>query len=105
MGWEQRPGGHKYFYRSVRRGDHITRRYFGRGPAAEHAAKVVELARQERLEKQRHQRAAQQSDAQLVAELDEYVQEQRIMERVVLLVAGLYQHDRGPWRVRRNVRS
>lgn len=103
MGWERRRGGRMYFYRSVRRGDHVARRYFGRGAAAEQAAKVVELTRQERLEQQQRERAAQQSDAMLVAELDEYLQAHQFVERVVLLVAGLHRHDRGTWRLRRNV--
>jgi hypothetical protein len=44
MGWERRRGAH-YFYRHVRVGGCPRRDYYGRGPAAELAARLLAEAR------------------------------------------------------------
>jgi hypothetical protein len=47
MAWERR-GKRRYFYKSVRVGGKVTKKYYGRGPLAEVAAKGMEVSRLER---------------------------------------------------------
>jgi hypothetical protein len=47
MAWEKRVGG-RYFYKSVRRNGRVKKVYYGRGPAAELAARIDADARERR---------------------------------------------------------
>lgn len=101
MGWEKRSGGKMYFYRSLRRGSRIVRRYFGRGPAAEYAAEILDLQREEQLEERKRKKAIQQAYSAVADAAGDYLDSSQLLLRACLLAAGLYRHDRGSWRTRR----
>lgn len=103
MAWACR-GNHRYYYRSVRDGRHVTKAYLGTGPVAELCATMDAERRAER-EAQRaawrqHQAALDALDAQLTA----WWHASTILMKAVLYAAGYYQHDRGAWRTRRTGR-
>ncbi len=101
MGWSKR-GSKRFYYRKVRTASgRWEKRYVGGGPSAEAAAncdaewKKARLAERRRLHEERDRFAVA---AAAVEELSILVNS---MTRAALLMTGLYQHDRGPWRKRR----
>lgn len=100
MGWETRRGGKRYFYHSRRRGDRIVRTYFGQGPVAAYAAEIIDLRRREQLDLQRQEKQGQDAYSAIDTAADDYVDFAYMFLRVILLAAGMHQHDRGSWRKR-----
>lgn len=98
MGWEKRNGnGTRYYYRSVRIGVRVEKRYVGRGKKAEDAAnRADELKRDRRSRRDEMSRLAS-ADRQL----DEFRDIAEVLVSAVLLTAGCHLHH-GQWRRRRH---
>ena len=93
--------GRGYYSRSVRDGDRVHRVYFGKGPAAQLAARLDEQRRSERLARSQAWRAEEAGRAAAEARLRELDELSDLMTRATLLAAGYHRHDRGAWRRRR----
>jgi len=99
MPWAQR-GPHKYYYRSVRQGRHVTKAYVGTGPLAElYAAEDAERRAQHQAAAQawRQERAALDG---LDRQIDSWWDLGAVLLKATLYTEGYYQHDRGEWRKR-----
>jgi hypothetical protein len=96
MGWEARPGG-RYYYRSVRVGGRVVKRYFGNGEVARQAERLDAEARRRGLAEAGAIRAEEDrlgpADAAMAA-LDRAC---RLMTGATLLASGFHQHCRS-WR-------
>lgn len=100
MAWVIR-GGRRYFYEVQKQNGRVITRYRGTGPAAEQAARELELRKEERLQRQELRRhGARQHQLRLTPgrQLD---RELALLVRAQLVAAGLYQHRRSQWRHRR----
>src|SRR5262245_23567685 len=102
--WEVRDG-RRYYYRWIfdpdcRRYRHV---YVGTGNVGERAEAEDDQLRLERMafQEKRHVEAERWMHAEKV--LDQLSRTTEALARSALLAAGYYQHDRGPWRRRRNV--
>src|SRR5262245_27869044 len=100
MAWAQQHR-QRYYYRNVRDGARVHRRYLGRGPEADLAAALVEQRRQDRLAQREWWRgeqagweAAERPCLALAAGTDMLVE-------AVLFANGYWRHNRGRWRRRR----
>ncbi len=99
MGYETRHGK-KYYYRSVREGGRVRKRYIGAGPAgavaAEQLAKVQAQRTQERLAMlQRMDRL--RADLEQLRTVDEQIEDHI---HALLVAGGFRRHHRGEWRRR-----
>jgi hypothetical protein len=102
MAWERRgPGGNRYYYRCEWRGGRCIKRYLGRGPAAEAAAREDGEKRAARTIR-RHiaaiEKAMEQPAKDLMTGLDGQV---TVAIHSALMAAGYHRHSRGAWRKRR----
>ena len=101
MSWDRKQRGGKYYYRSRRVDGKSMKKYVGRGPVAELAARLDERARQGR-RAERETRLAEQvqltvadvafGDARAVVGL---------LVQAALILSGFHLH-RGEWRQRRH---
>lgn len=96
MGWESR-GGNRFFYRSLRRNGRVVRRYLGRGPHAELAARMLDDARFKRVEARnavKADRLAFEPLERLMGELEEAC---RRLSEIALSASG-YRRVNFAWR-------
>ena len=101
MAWETRGNGRRYYYQASRVDGRVVKRYLGKGDVAALLGQMNDLAAQRRqfkAESDRAERAALDALQQDVADACELVEQ---LTRVVLVLAGYHQHDRGQWRKRR----
>src|SRR5215218_5118972 len=99
MGWEERRG-RLYYYRSVREGKRVRKKYVGGGALGQLVAQIDELERLQRKEEEaswREERERLQRSAEFLRELEEAAE---ILSRAELLVAGFHKH-KGEWRRKR----
>jgi hypothetical protein len=85
MAWERR-GNRRYFYRSVRVGGKVKKKYLGRGPLAEVAAEGMEVARLKRdrqKEAMRVQREEYQQADAVLAKLADAIDQLLATELIV----------------------
>jgi hypothetical protein len=97
MGWFKRDSK-RYYYRSVRHGDHVRKVYFGTGPAAEMAAQADQLRQQE---KQQDREIWERQKELIKKAMDAFAKLDAgtgVMQDTVLLVAGYHRADRHSWR-------
>ena len=103
MGWETRHG-RKYFYRSVRDGDRVRKRYFGAGFVGRRAARTYALRRAE----QRAQKEAWQAAMAMFDTAEEQLSRLEEGCKVVMDAAlysyGFHRPTRHAWRRWRNGR-
>lgn len=106
MGWETRPNGHRYLYRSVRRGGRVVREYlgkdddFGRLMADEWRLKRLDAAL-----------ARLDADAARAKKLKRFGRQERLADdrslatvcHGLLTLLGFHRHHRGEWRMRRTI--
>lgn len=102
MAWEAKGKlGKRYYYRCVRINGRPTKRYVGRGLAADMAARQDEQARIARLDKG----AAIRADRLRHAHADQALRDLRsilqTLTEAALIGLGYYRHHRGEWRRRR----
>jgi hypothetical protein len=101
MAWDTRRG-HRYYYRSVRRGGRVVKEYLGTGRVAELSARLDDLTR-ERRAIERQDRAAERARCEVLeAQTLELIQLTDALVAATLTVAGYHRHDRGAWRRRRD---
>src|SRR3954449_11779154 len=104
MPWQVRRGDRRYYYRSVRVGGVVKKRYFGSGPRAQEQAR---LDAERRLQRQAASAAlaAEQARVALAGQMtDELLAWAPALVEAALTAAGLRQH-RGEWRRPRNDRN
>ncbi len=104
MPWRIR-NGKRYLYRTRRIGSKFRSEYVGCGAGADAAYAEMQRARGER---KRDREARQQVLVDLKAlnkAAEQSAKEIELILRAQLLAAGFYQHQRGPWRPRRNTRG
>jgi hypothetical protein len=94
----------KYFYRSVRMGSRVVRRYLGSGAEAERAAAEIEQRRKMRATQVQlaYNEAIRHDEA--IAPLAELCRLTDLLVGATFTDQGFHQHDRGAWR-RRRVRA
>lgn len=101
VAWERRGTGGPYFYRSVRRGRTVTRKYLGQGPAAEQAARQDEQRRAAR-EAQRQAVAEQQALMQPIQTLvKDLAAEANLLFEASMMGLGMHRVNYGRWRRKR----
>ena len=99
MAWETRLNWYRYYVVSVRRGARVLHFTF-KGQAAEIAAYQAESRREARQKAVATRREYRELRAQARASLDELDRFTKVLQEVILLVAGFHQHARGVWRRR-----
>ena len=101
MAWITR-GGCRFYVRSVRRGRHVLREYYGTGAEAELAA-ALDADRRRRREADRAEAAGRTAAWRAaVAPLERLAAATDLLARAVLLAGGYRQHHQGQWRQRRD---
>jgi hypothetical protein len=99
MGWEARPTG-TYYYRSVRIGRRVTKRYYGRGAIATQAEWLDAEARKRRDD----EREALRADRRRLEPVEKLMKDLDVLCRrmfeAMLLAAGYHKTHR-TWRCRR----
>ena len=90
-------GGNLYYYRSVRRGDKVSRVYMGSGELARiaHERDLINRAIEEG--RQREERAERESLEALAAPVAELCEVAEVLARAHLIAAGCHRH-KGEWR-------
>lgn len=100
MAWESKAPDKQYYYRSVRVGGRVRKRYFGRGLAGKTVAQqdALRLAARDAWQVAvRQWDAAEAASARLLDGAD-------LLSSAVLLTAGFDQSTRHAWRPSRNAR-
>jgi hypothetical protein len=87
MAWERR-GGRCFFYRSVKRGGRVLKEYYGNGPAAELAARLLAEARTARAAEAAALQAERQRDERLDRLTGDLDSACRRLAEATLLAAG-----------------
>ena len=101
MGWVQR-GDRKYYYRSTRAGAGPRERYLGAGLAAQLAAAADRQRQHLRVAEHQGLRVTEQAVDRASNLVHEAGQWTELLVLSALLLAGYHNHNRGPWRRRRN---
>jgi hypothetical protein len=104
MGWEDRGGCGPYYYRSVRRGDHVQKVYRGGGVLGQIAALRDELGGLQREEEAAHWRKERLRVEEDMAFLNELEEAAKVLTTASLIVSG-YHCCKGTWRKRREQSS
>jgi hypothetical protein len=106
MSWDRKQSGaeKRYYYRTIRTGEKTTKVYVGKGPLAEMAARLDEMARARQRAAKEAWQVEQLQIADADAALDEFRAAVDLLSRAMLLVAGFHQHHR-QWRRRIHGRS
>ena len=99
MAWERR-GARTYYYRSVKRGRHVTKTYLGTGLLGELAEALDTEERAERQAKAEAWQQARKDMEALDAEISDWWNASNALVDACLTAAGYYRHERGPWRKR-----
>jgi hypothetical protein len=102
VSWDKKSRGGKYYYRSRRVDGKSMKKYFGRGPVAELAARLDEREREDR-RTEREERLVEQvrlaaadlafADARSLVDL---------LVRTALILSGFHLHRGSEWRRRRH---
>src|SRR5579883_75345 len=106
MGWETRPSGRRYLYRSVRAGGRVVKEYLGRDDPFSHlmAAEVAEVQAR-RADLRATARAYREGVRDRADEVAALVEAANIQIRTVvhglLVAAGYHRHKRGEWRMKK----
>lgn len=104
MSWEVR-GTSRYYTRSRRVNGRIQREYLGTGAEAHLAAALDAARRRQREACWAAVREERSRWAPLTSAADGMIGGIELLVQGVLLVAGYHQHERGPWRRRREVQD
>ena len=105
MAWEERERGGRYYYRSVRDGERVRKKYVGRGETAEILARGDETIRLVRkLERDNGQEELERME-ELAAPLLEAAELAEILARAHLVAGGYHRHKGSEWRLRRGHNS
>lgn len=102
MSWDQRRGGRRYFYKSVRTPDGPRRQYVGMGRRAEEAARQESLDRVERGNKRQRFEAQWARIEQAAAATDQFRRLADLVSKATLIAAGYHLHKSHEWRRRRS---
>ena len=97
MAWQKR-GRNSYYYCSKKSNGHVTTHYLGRGTRALEAALEDQARHTARTQARQEQQAWDVLDSQIAA-LDTLT---TLLSQSLLVEGGLYRHNRGEWRKRRN---
>jgi hypothetical protein len=101
MAWDVRAGGKKYYYRSRRDAERVSRQYFGAGLLAEMAAEIDAEKRAKRREfaaRFRAEKARLEPFDQSIVQLDKITD---LVLAAMMVAAGFHRTNYGPWRRRR----
>src|SRR5215211_3123271 len=99
MGWEERRG-RLYYYRSVREGKRVRKKYVGGEALGQLVAQIDELERLQRKEEEaffKEERERLQRSAAFLQELEEAAE---VLTRAYLLASGCHQY-KSQWRKQR----
>ena len=99
MAWAHRPSG-RYYYRSVRRGNRVTKTYLGTGLLGELAEALDAEERAERQATAEAWKQARRDMEALDAQFNVWWDTTNAILEAILTDAGYYRHDRGAWRKR-----
>ncbi len=99
MALEQR-NGQSYYYRHVRDGEKVRKKYVASGEIAQTLARTDELIRQQRQAKAAREREEREHIQSLVAPTLELEEAAQVLTRAHL-VAGGYRRVKGEWRMPR----
>jgi hypothetical protein len=97
MGWDKG----RYYTRSKKVNGRVQREYVGTGRAAELAAQLDELEREQRRQEALDVREEKTRMAALDADIDALIEMTDLVAHAALLAAGFRRHKRGEWRKRR----
>jgi hypothetical protein len=97
MGWDKG----RYYTRSKKVNGRVVREYVGCGKAAELAAQLDAINRQEREAKRDAARAQRAEQAALDAQMDRLNELGDLLAGAAMMAAGYRRHNRGEWRKRR----
>ena len=97
MGWDKG----RYYTRSKKVNGRVVREYIGTGRAAELAAQVDALVRQQRQDERVASLLEKADIDDLDADLARLAERTDLLARAALLAAGFRQHKRGEWRKKR----
>jgi hypothetical protein len=100
----ERRGGRSYYYRSVRRGDKVSRVYMGSGELARIAHERDLMNRAIEEGRQQEERRELEKLEALAAPVQEVDDKAEVLVRAVLVAAG-YRRHKGEWRLSREQRS
>ena len=89
-----------YYYRSVREGERVRKKYVGGGTLGEVAAELDELKRQQREEEAAYWREERERLERSAAFLQELEEAAEVLVRAHLLASGCHKH-KGQWRKQR----
>lgn len=101
MAWERRGKSGAYYYRSVRRDGRVTKRYLGKSTAAHQAAEEAAAARASRNLGARRIVCEQAKTAAALQLAEQAETWSASLLEAVLLGAGFWRPNYGPWRKRR----
>ena len=93
MAWQGR-----YYYRSKRNGERVSREYFGAGELGALAAEADALNSAERASRKQIRRAERQRQRVVLDSLKKLIEWTELLARASLVAAGFRQHFRGAWR-------
>lgn len=99
MAWAHRTSG-RYYYRSVRYGNRVTKTYLGTGLLGELAAEMDAEQRAKRQATADAWRQARTDMEALDAQFTAWWDTSTTLVNAWLTAAGYYRHERGPWRKR-----
>jgi hypothetical protein len=100
MGWENR-NGREYYYRKTRIGKRVISEYVGSGFIAELIAEQDDLVREQRRQERLAWDRIKSEEKKMNTELDLVEDLTRALIRANLLIAGFHPH-KGQWRRRRS---
>jgi len=100
MSWDRKECGHSYYYRSIRNGSRVTKKYFGRGAEAKVAEQRDVASRRRKLKEKEHWDRVMGQTERARVETESLFNFANLMMRVVLVAHGHYCHKGHEWRRR-----
>ena len=97
MAWESRHHCKRYYYRSVRKGDRVTKRYCGKGLSGAEAAEI-DLFRRLRAQERKEAFVATKGEATAISELLEVLAQVLDAWLRAELLANGWEYHRSQWR-------
>lgn len=97
MGWKERSGGRRYYYRNRKVNGRVLSEYVGSGAFAELASQLDEAKRQEAAAQREILRRVLAKQAAIDGQIEEIEQLVKDLVTAVLLATGHHQHKR-QWR-------